>query len=496
MTDRLVSTMKRTLASFLSSSSATGSSFASEREEEDENELSAPPRKRLKRDCLESPSEDTPSDRRQTEPKRSLGVGTPPLLVSPAPVDSYALAELLQKKRYSGRFANVACPIQEDDEEDRKVTPLDDEEPLLLLHLPTEVISDGILSFLSTTADRFALQTSCKLLRNLSNSPNLLRTLHLFGQDSSSSTMASSTGTGSDDQHHHTAAMSSSHFGTGLIADLDTPDSACAKLVKYARAGNHQAIYMLGMIRSYCHGLVEQGASLLKLNSTLGCPRSLYALALILRDSRRNESRSYLSLAAAEGYLPAWQELLPAPEMKAKYGDLDAHVLRSYLDPPCLNKLLGRHYLYCKSVRGVQTSHCWNPLCGRWAYKATAREPPPTMAAAPPVNPLTLLDSSSPSHSAEASFPFSETAQHVEALMCQNTTTALPSSDTLSCMQSPTTQFCTTTTTSQSPSPKLRVSRMKMCSQCRRAKYCSKLCQVYDWRSGKHKMECQYLRHA
>jgi len=38
-----------------------------------------------------------------------------------------------------------------------------------------------------------------------------------------------------------------------------------------------------------------------------------------------------------------------------------------------------------------------------------------------------------------------------------------------------------------------RVSRMKMCSSCRRAKYCSKLCQVYDWRSGRHKMECQYL---
>jgi hypothetical protein len=37
------------------------------------------------------------------------------------------------------------------------------------------------------------------------------------------------------------------------------------------------------------------------------------------------------------------------------------------------------------------------------------------------------------------------------------------------------------------------VSRMKMCSSCRRAKYCSKLCQVYDWRSGQHKMECQYL---
>ena len=39
----------------------------------------------------------------------------------------------------------------------------------------------------------------------------------------------------------------------------------------------------------------------------------------------------------------------------------------------------------------------------------------------------------------------------------------------------------------------VRVSRMKMCSRCCRAKYCSKLCQVYDWRSGRHKLECQFL---
>jgi len=45
----------------------------------------------------------------------------------------------------------------------------------------------------------------------------------------------------------------------------------------------------------------------------------------------------------------------------------------------------------------------------------------------------------------------------------------------------------------QNSKPQFRVSRMKMCSSCRRAKYCSKLCQVYDWRSGRHKMECQFL---
>ena len=56
--------------------------------------------------------------------------------------------------------------------------------------------------------------------------------------------------------------------------------------------------------------------------------------------------------------------------MRAQFGDLDANHLVRYLDPPCLNRLLGRHYLECQRVRKCQTSHCWNPLCGRWAYKA------------------------------------------------------------------------------------------------------------------------------
>ena len=57
--------------------------------------------------------------------------------------------------------------------------------------------------------------------------------------------------------------------------------------------------------------------------------------------------------------------------MRAQFGDLNANVLSQYLDPPCLNKLLGRHYISgCQRVRKCATSHCWNPLCGRWAYKA------------------------------------------------------------------------------------------------------------------------------
>eukprot|EP00565_Helicotheca_tamesis_P005415 CAMPEP_0185738166 /NCGR_PEP_ID=MMETSP1171-20130828/32198_1 /TAXON_ID=374046 /ORGANISM="Helicotheca tamensis, Strain CCMP826" /LENGTH=507 /DNA_ID=CAMNT_0028409293 /DNA_START=119 /DNA_END=1640 /DNA_ORIENTATION=- len=474
MTDQLVSTMKRTLASFLCSSASSSGPTSSL---STTSEPFSPPRKRIR---LEHHGRNNDGDDEEMEEcsyvaerKRALGAGTPPLLVSPAPVDSDALARLLQRKKRFSRF---------DDEEDEKIKNSnkegkkkaktftgEEEEPLLLCSLPPEVIVDGILSYLCTTSDRFALQTSCKLFRHLSNSPSLLRELHLFGNKKDNNSKGSEDG---DDGGNNTTTSDS-----GLIADLDTPDNACAKLAKYARAGNTEAIYMLGMIRSYCHGQVEQGASLLKLNSSLGCPRSLYALALILRDSRRNESRSYLSLAAQEGYLPAWQELLPAPEMKAKYGDLDAKVLRSYLDPPCLNRLLGRHYLYCRAVREVQTSHCWNPLCGRWAYKATAREPVSTTTASSAAPAASNTLGTDPVQSYDS---FSESLQQVEALLYYPTGASTGSDSALSVAhsdaststnlqpishtQSNNSQTMTTTsqsTSTDTPPSKLRVSRMK-----------------------------------
>ena len=126
------------------------------------------------------------------------------------------------------------------------------------------------------------------------------------------------------------------------------------------------------MILCFCLENVSEGLSLLRFAASHGDLRSMYSLSLILRDSRPAESNHCLALAAKYGYIPAWQEKLSLIEMRAKFGDLDAAKLSKYLDPPCLNRLLGRHYLESKRVRKHQTSHCWNPLCGRWAYKATA----------------------------------------------------------------------------------------------------------------------------
>lgn len=248
------------------------------------------------------------------------------------------------------------------------------------------------------------------------------------------------------------------------------------------------------MLKSYCHQDIERGIFLLKLASKRGCARSSYTLGLILRDTDPGEASTQMNIAAQKGYMPALQELLSAREMKARFGEPDAAALRNHLDPYCLNRLLGRHYIHSSNLRDVNTSHCWNPLCGRWAYKATSTNSEhggTIRAARRPTFPLALHNHPPHNHPPQQGFglvvpPRAESpnraARRVRA-------TAHRRGD-------------------QAPRPggtqhvngrangahlDVRVSRMKMCSRCCRAKYCSKLCQVYDWRSGRHKMECQFL---
>ena len=153
----------------------------------------------------------------------------------------------------------------------------------------------------------------------------------------------------------------------------------------------------------------------------------------------------YMQEAANQEYLPALQESLSAREMKRQYGEPPAEILRKHLDPLGLNRLLARHYVTTKELRSTNTSHCWNPLCGRWAVKANHN------------GTTTFGNLASPGYASSSS-----------------STTGSSSMTT-------------------NNSKVMRVSRMKMCSRCCRAKYCSKLCQVYDWRSNRHKNECQFL---
>jgi MYND finger len=327
------------------------------------------------------------------------------------------------------------------------------------------------------------------------------------------------------------------------------------------------------MIKSYCHQDVEAGIRLLKTASAKGYVRSSYALGLVLRDSQPNEAHNYMKLAAGEGYLPALQELLPAREMKAKYGEPNADELRRHLDPICLNRLLGRHYVQSAELRELSTSHCWNPLCGRWAFKATVNANAAAVRLRRPWGWTFYRNGNGEAHvhghghghahhagvvvaarneeqsihrqvdgllsnHVDASHGHGSVAQVVAAAPLNGGGAAAPprngmdivgigngvvgiGNDNSTTNAGPRagpadadTRVDSSGTSDESSQSQpgnhnhnaddgsgaatsspgdVRVSRMKMCSRCCRAKYCSKLCQVYDWRSGRHKMECQFL---
>lgn len=208
---------------------------------------------------------------------------------------------------------------------------------------------------------------------------------------------------------------------------------------------------------------------MLQLASSQGYVRASYALGLVLRDAQHEEAAKYMKMAASAGYLPALQELLPAREMKAKYGEPNADELRRHLDHLSLNRLLSRHYVRSPDLRNLNTSHCWNPLCGRWAFKATVS--PNGVAAVRVHGPWMYRHRG-----------FARVAQQNAVINGRRSTNVVD--------DMPGESVCPPATDQK---PEFRVSRMKMCSRCCRAKYCSKLCQVYDWRSGRHKMECQFL---
>jgi hypothetical protein len=124
--------------------------------------------------------------------------------------------------------------------------------------------------------------------------------------------------------------------------------TATAKLTPFATAGNVEAMYMLGMIKCYGDCNVAAGIPLLQSAASRGYVEAMYALGLVLRDSRPDEARSYLELAADAKRYPAMYQL--GRLLKSRYGALS---------------LLG-------TVNESNASHCWNPLCGRWAFKATS----------------------------------------------------------------------------------------------------------------------------
>lgn len=274
---------------------------------------------------------------------------------------------------------------------------------------------------------------------------------------------------------------------------------------------------------------------MLTMASTKGYLRSSYTLGIILRDALPEEASQYMNMAASKGYLPALQEVLPAREMKERFGEPNADELRRHLDPVGLNRLLLRDYVNSAELRGMNTSHCWNPLCGKWAYKASSTSTTAGANTNSSSNHLNLrmrralaqqqvqptydvdenmLDTTLPSNNNDNGgtiFPHRgedirgaygnfnglnrlHRRPHHHAF---NPIAAM-GGDRFAKARRLGSLLSSRVIQSQSWYSKRgvevdRVARMKMCSRCCRAKYCSKLCQVYDWRSSQHKMECQFL---
>ena len=268
---------------------------------------------------------------------------------------------------------------------------------------------------------------------------------------------------------------------------------------------------------------------MLTMASSRGYLRSSYTLGIILRDALVEEASQYMNLAASKGYLPALQEVLPAREMKERFGEPNADELRRHLDPVGLNRLLLRDYVNSAEYRGMSTSHCWNPLCGKWAYKASSSNTNHNHSnlrmrrSSSVIQPTydvdeNMLESpylSNNNNGNGTTFPrrgeeSRGTLNGDRNIGFNNRLYRRPhrhhSFNPIAMVGGE--ELAKARRIASSLSPKSiqlqswyaangtevdRVARMKMCSRCCRAKYCSKLCQVYDWRSSQHKNECQFL---
>jgi len=466
----------------------------------------------------------TPSDDKVRKRRRD-DVRTPRLVISPFSCGSVQNSDEgdRPRKRLRGKNVDDVVPSSptpctgtvsitsrstpsEKEEEEKKNQTSD-----LIKRLPGDVVS-ACLSFLGSTEDRHALQNTCKLFRDISNTESMLLNIEIAGD----------LETGE----------------RGIIQENDTPATASAALTPFARAGNLQALYMLGIVKCYCYQDLKNGITMLSIASSRGYLRSSYTLGIILRDALVEEASKYMNIAASNGYLPALQEVLPAREMKERFGEPNADELRRHLDPVGLNRLLLRDYVNSAELRGMNTSHCWNPLCGKWAYKAsgsnsnTSHSSPNnpnilmrsrSAASVPPTYDVDeiMLDSSfsstnhdtnegtiSPQRGEEIRGAFrtltsnnmgfnsrfhrrahAQSFNPIAAYGGDRFLKARRIGQTLSARLVQSQPWCSPATGIEVD----RVARMKMCSRCCRAKYCSKLCQVYDWRSGQHKMECQHL---
>ena len=172
-------------------------------------------------------------------------------------------------------IAGNSLSLENSSAEDANTHINDSSEPSALLRmLPADVISH-CFSYVATKSERFTLQVTCTLFRSLSNANDMLAGIDLC-DDWSCTNMSlpiddgdasdvdddddftrerngaehdeDEDGGGPEREGHTGAGVSSvrrkSSASNGILDDSDTGVTACGKLVKFAVAGNIQAVYM------------------------------------------------------------------------------------------------------------------------------------------------------------------------------------------------------------------------------------------------------------
>lgn len=161
-------------------------------------------------------------ERKRRREKYASGGSTTPTLISPVRVGSSGDLSFdsdddnsRARKRLRGRSKLTSVPTLVDspaEENERKKQTSD-----FLRIVPEDAIAH-CLSFLGTAEDRFALQTTCKSFRDISNSDDMLEKVNICGNKETGK--------------------------YGIILEADTPSTAAATLSPFARAGNLDALYM------------------------------------------------------------------------------------------------------------------------------------------------------------------------------------------------------------------------------------------------------------
>jgi hypothetical protein len=161
---------------------------------------------------------------REDDPKRDAAGGSrTPTLISPTrgfscgdvqPPDSDDAASDRPLKRFRGQ-SKVVAVSQQPVSAPKKAAQQQKSE--FLSTVPEDVVAH-CLSFLGTAEDRFALQTTCKLFRDISNTDAMLAKVNVGGDQETGK--------------------------LGIIQDDDTPATAASGLAPFARAGNLEALYM------------------------------------------------------------------------------------------------------------------------------------------------------------------------------------------------------------------------------------------------------------